>query len=202
MIGVTVGRQHSRGCEWREAVCLLAKQATTWESCPQKAKHLLRNLANISSILYAGEEERTRKMILRMTLLVWRCFALIREIAGDSPKTCSREALYGGYLHDIAHAPTQLAVVNLLSCNTEGLKRIQGQAKAVALACTGRRHQYIPLQVLTRLQLQGQNAARGATGISKVSKVAALQPHPPPSPLHPRTANNRQPEHRGLPRFY
>ena len=45
VIGVTVGRQHSRGCDWREAVCLLAKQATTWESCPQKAKHLLRNLA-------------------------------------------------------------------------------------------------------------------------------------------------------------
>ena len=41
-IGVTVGCQHSRGCDWREAVCLLAKQATTWESCPQKAKHLLR----------------------------------------------------------------------------------------------------------------------------------------------------------------
>ena len=34
VIGVTVGRQHSRGCAWREAVCLLAKQATTWESCP------------------------------------------------------------------------------------------------------------------------------------------------------------------------
>ena len=161
VIGVTVGRQHSRGCDWREAVCLLAKQATTWESCPQKAKHLLRNLADISSILYAGEEERKPKMVVRLTLLVWRCFALIRKIAGDSPKTCSREALYGGYLHDIAHAPTQLAVVNLLSCNTEVSEKIQGQAKAVALACTSRRHQDIPLQVLTRLQLQSQNAERG-----------------------------------------
>ena len=69
VIGVTVGRQQSRGCDWREAVCLLAKQATTWESCPQKAKHLLRNLADISSNLYAGEEERTPKMVLRLTSL-------------------------------------------------------------------------------------------------------------------------------------
>ena len=112
-------------------------------------------------------------------------------------KTCSREALYGGYLHDIAHAPTLLAVVNLLLCNTEASERIQGQAKAVALACTNRRHQDIPLQVLTRLQLQSQNAERGATGISKVSKAAAALPPPPP-----RTANNRQPEHRGSPGFY
>ena len=187
---MTVGRQHSRGCEWREAVCLLAKQATTWELCPQKAKHLLRNLSDISSILYTGEEERTPKMILRMTLLVWRCFALIREIAGDSPKTCSREALYGGYLHEIPHGPTQLSVVNLLSRITEALERIQGQAKAVALACTGRRHQYIPLLVLTRLPLQSQNAARGATGISKVSKVATLSP-PPPPPSRPFSTDGR-----------
>ena len=109
-------------------------------------------------------------------------------------KTCSREALYGGYQHDIAHAPTQLAVVNLLLCNTEASERIQGQAKAVALACTNRRYQDIPLQVLTRLQLQTQNAERGAIGISKVSKAAAALP--------PRTANNRQPEHRGSPGFY
>ena len=92
VIGVTVGRQHSRGCDWREAVCLLAKQAKTWESCPQKAKHLLRNLADIS-ILYAGEEERTPKMVLRLTLLVWRCFALIREIAGRLAKNMLQRGL-------------------------------------------------------------------------------------------------------------
>ena len=88
VIGVTVGHQHSRGCDWREAVCLLAKQATTWESCPQKAKHLLRNLADISSILYAGEEERKPKMVVRLALLVWRCFALIREL----PETRQKHA--------------------------------------------------------------------------------------------------------------
>ena len=128
-------------------------------------------------------------MVVRLTLLVWRCYALIREIAGDSPKTCSREALYGGYLHDIAHAPTQLAVVNLLLCNTEALERIQDQAKAVALACTNRRHQDIPLQVLTRLQLQSQNAERGATGISKVSKAAAALPPGRPTIVSPSTVD-------------
>ena len=40
VIGVTVDRQRSRGCIWREAVRLLTKQATTWESCPQQGKAL------------------------------------------------------------------------------------------------------------------------------------------------------------------
>ena len=129
-------------------------------------------------------------MVLRLTLLVWQCFALIREIAGDSPKTCSREAMYGGYLHDIAHAPTQLSVVYVLSCYREALERIQGQAKAVALACTNRRHQDVPLQVLTRLQLRSQNAERGASGMSKVSKAAAALPSPlPPPPPRPSPEN-------------
>ena len=69
------------------------------------------------------------------------------------------------------------------------MERIQGQAKAVALARTSRRHQDIPLQVLTCLQLQSQNAERGATGISKVSKAAASLPPGWPTIVNPSTVD-------------
>ena len=122
VIGVTVGRQHSRGCAWREAVCLLAKQATTWESCPLKAKHLLRNLVDISSILYAGEEERKPKMVVRLTLLVWRCFALIREIAGDSPKHApERPCTVATYM--TSHMPLHSLQSSTYFCATQRRRR-------------------------------------------------------------------------------
>lgn len=86
ILTATVNRQHSRGCDWREAVCLLAIQADTWEECPAKVKTFLREFAEISGILYAGEEKRTPKMVLRLTLLLWHHFVILKEVIGVDPK--------------------------------------------------------------------------------------------------------------------
>ena len=70
-----VNTEHNRGCDWRKAAILAARQFT---GKPGKA---FRKLTDISAICYAQEKEQTPKMLLHLGLCIWQLINLMHELS-------------------------------------------------------------------------------------------------------------------------
>ena len=158
----TVG-EHNRGCDWRKALFLVSHALQDRTDCSPATRKLVRLLADIASIVYARASKRSPKLILHLSLCLWRHFELIQEVIGE-PKSISLGALYGGYLHGLLHSPVQLAVISLSSSNTEAIERQQSQTRAIATATTSRRPNEIVSSVMIRVQAETERALENQSG--------------------------------------
>ena len=174
VLNATVKRPTSRGCDWRNACVLLTAAMQNDEDCPPRARQLLTNLTEISKIAYTSEQQRSPKMVLALTLSLYKHFELLRKIMPEPHKSSpvGAAALYGGYLHDLMHSPTQLAVCSLRSGNTEQLERMQGQAKAIAVAATNRKVEDVAVETMLRLHAERNTEMKKKNESSSVSKNA------------------------------
>ena len=154
IINSTVG-ETNRGCDWRKALFLACLATADCHECPSKVRRLLRLLAEIAQIAYARADRRSPKMILHLSLCLWRHAELLVEVVGE-PKAISLGSLFGSYLHDLLHSADQLAVISLSSTNTEILERLQGQARKIAEATSSRRANEVILNTLLRIQAEGE----------------------------------------------
>ena len=84
---------------------------------------LLQTIVKISALLYAEDSLRSPKMVLRLYNCTWLHHELCRHVF-HTPKTLTRERLFGSYLHDLCvHAPEQYQIVSLRSVNAECKER-------------------------------------------------------------------------------
>ena len=120
----TVNKTHSRVCDWRKALILACRCLVKSEGCDEKVKRMVKFLEEISTIVYARDVERTPKMVLHLSLTLYRHFELIKNVLHE-PKHVSLGSLYGGYLHDLLRSPVQVMAVSFRSTNTESLERLQ-----------------------------------------------------------------------------
>lgn len=67
VVSATINRDHSRGCDWRKALFLVAA-ALDDTSAPGKVKRMVALLAEVCGILYAGEAQRSPKKVLHLSL--------------------------------------------------------------------------------------------------------------------------------------
>ena len=170
IINATVG-EHNRGCDWRKALFLTTTALQDRADCPPSARKLIRLLADVASLLYASADKRTPKMILHLSLCLWRHFELMQQVIGE-PKAISLGTLYGGYLHGLLHSPTQLAVVSLSSTNAEALERQQGQTRAIATSTTSRRPREIVSSILIRVQAETERSRPNHSDDHDIEKLA------------------------------
>ncbi len=142
---------------------------------PEKLCTLLQTLAEISRLLYLGENQRTNKEILRLYNTTWLHFELIKELI-PTPKHITKRKLYGIYLHALTvHAPAQFHIMSLKSCNAEHEERLFGQAKDIATATSNRKPENIVPNILLRVQAKQKTKDMYTTlqtAYSKISKEA------------------------------
>ena len=93
-----VNANHARGCDWRKALFLVCHELQDNLQSDRNARQLLRLLAEVASILYAGEEDRSPRMVLHLHLCLWKHFVLLRELV-QVPQSMSPGTMYGGYIH-------------------------------------------------------------------------------------------------------
>lgn len=133
---------------------------------------LVETLVNISEILYADDSERTPRMVLRLYNITWMHHELCSQLFTHLKHTTHR-AFFGIYLHAlVVHAPKQLEIVSLKSCNSEHEERLFGQAKDVAQSATNRQPQNIVPNILLRIQAKQKQRDLYNTLHTSLSRVA------------------------------
>lgn len=180
IVDATVNRDHSRGCDWRRALFLVTAAVLDLPQSTASVNRLLRTLVDITKALYAPELQRCPKMVLHLTLCLWRHMEMLVDVIGV-PKVVSTGTLYGGYLHDLLHSPLQLMVMSARSGNTESLERLQGQARNIAEATSSRRPNDIAATVLLRSQAEAEGRLQRSLDDTE-SQLAKLARQLPPSP--------------------
>ena len=89
----------------------------------QRVTELLRTMVEIGEILYSNPVNRTQD-VLRFHNITFTHGVLCRELF-ETPKTMSREELFGRYFHAITyHAPLTLRIISPSSLNTELQERL------------------------------------------------------------------------------
>ncbi len=144
-------KETKRGGDYRltciHLLALLRKRET-----PSKIRQLFETAVEISEIMYAQENKRSPKLILKFYNATWLHFELCKELF-HSPKAVSLRRMFGIYLHSITvHAPTQYEIVNIKSTNTEHEERHFGQAKDLAHRASNRQPNTIVPTILLRIQ--------------------------------------------------
>ena len=113
---------------------------------------LLKTIVTVSEILYATDDKRSPRQILRLYNSTW----LHHELCNDlfpNPKSIPRTKLFASYLHALSnHAAQQYEIICMRSTNTEHEERLFGQAKKTALNATNRKPNSIIPNILLRLQ--------------------------------------------------
>ena len=73
----TVDPNHSRGCERRKALMILAKELQDEKLChPSDIKRMFELLADVTGILHAHAAHRTPRTVLHLSVALWRHFSL------------------------------------------------------------------------------------------------------------------------------
>ena len=101
-------REHNRGCDCQKALFLSDSAVHGEELLPYSSgsvRRLLLCLAKIASIVYSREAAQCPQMVLHLSLSLRLHFQLLQE-ALTEPKSISKGALYGSYLHGL------LALIN------------------------------------------------------------------------------------------
>ena len=183
-INSTVNKTHSRGCDWRKALILACICLEKSEACDGKVKHtdVVKLLQGNSTTSFARDIERTPKMVLHLSLALYREFELMKYFL-HKPKHVSLGSLNGGYLQDLLHSPVQLMAVSLRSTTTESLERLQGTARRIGENVTSCRPADVPPTVIIRTQPEAEgrlksNSDSSQTVNSEISRLAEQLPPP------------------------
>ena len=154
----TLNPNHSRVCDWRKAIILVAKELEDERRlCLRNIKRMVQLLGEVTGILYARAAHHTPGMVQHLSLALWRNYCYLQELF-QSLKTVTLGALCGGYFHIVLHSPLQLMLVSLRSTNTENLERLQGTASRIGETVTSRRASEVPRNVLLwcQAELEGE----------------------------------------------
>lgn len=168
------------GTDLRVALLEVHKLLHSLDDVDAIVKLLIQTAAQISQILYASEEKRTPKAVLQLYNCTWVHHELCLKLF-PHPSKCTRQALFGIYLHAlIVHAPVLYEVVCLRSLNTENQERIFQQVKQIAKSVTNRQPSNIIPTLLLRLQarqLTGDLSSSLQCGESRVKQAALAVPN-------------------------
>jgi len=115
---------------------------------------LLRQLCEIQQILYAGEDERSLKSVLRLHNLTFSHATMLWEVMGK-PKTITSRRLFGQYYHAlISHALQQYRLMPLTSANTEDEERAFNFLKEISKHTSNHHADNVLLNSFIKLQVR------------------------------------------------
>lgn len=136
---------------------------------------LLETLCEIGRKLYSKESQRTSQSVLRLHLVTWRHWVLLREVL-PTPKKLTKRKLWGYYSHALlAHAPIIYRVISLQQLNTEDEERMFGALKDITKRTSSMRPGEIEFNALIRLQEELKQKNPSHSHDKVVSKHAAQQ---------------------------
>ena len=93
---------------------------------------LLETLADVQQILYAYDETRSPRTILRLYNLTFMHAILLKMIIGRKQKVLTRRKFYGKYFHGlIAHSPFQYRLISGAAINVEDKERVFNTIKSI-----------------------------------------------------------------------
>ena len=147
------------------------------QKAPLKVQQLLNTLVEMQEILYAGENTRSPRLILRYHNLSFCHAMLCNEILGHQPSTVTCRKLYGKHFHGlISHAPFQLRIMSGKAMSAEDEERAFNSIKGIT-KCTSSNHPgHVIGNVLIRLQAEEslRNLGEGCRSSEQQSKVTKL----------------------------
>ena len=134
VLELDLSKEKKTGADYRLAAMHLL--ALLRRTVHQHIVKLLETIVTVSEILYATDDKRSPRQILRLYNSTW----LHHELCNDlfpNPKSIPRTKLFASYLHALSnHAAQQYEIICMRSTNTEHEERLFGQAKKTALNAT------------------------------------------------------------------
>ncbi|KAI8511942.1 hypothetical protein Bbelb_110420 [Branchiostoma belcheri] len=143
---------------------------------------------HIVHIFYLGEDQRSRRLVLRLANQIYLHAVLVREIIGTVTTSITPRKLYGQYYHSIStHAPILYRLINLKSVNAEHQERLFNSLKGIFSQTTSRRPNDVLGMSLVRLQaeqMRERDLGREESEISTLGKnLRSVLPPPTLSSL-------------------
>ena len=181
MAAIFKEKQTIRGCDYRDAAVVLPRMMRDQQAqlqVPSGMIELLETLSEIGRILYSRESQRTSQSILRLHLVTWKHWILLKEVL-STPKKLTRRKLWGYYSHALlAHAPILYRVISTRQLNTEDEERIFGTLKYITKRTSSMRPGEIEYNALIRIQEELKQKDPSPSYDKVVTKHAAQQSEP------------------------
>lgn len=179
VISATLSKDTLRCVDYRKAAILLSsvlhKTNTDSTICS-----LIDTAAEICQLMYAREEARSPKAILRLYNLTLRHAVFCNELF-QAPKSITRRKMFGRYFHAIStHAASMYRLVALRSLNTEMQERLFNMCNDITKSTSNRHSSHVINNAVIRVQ---QESDATATSIKKqegevATLASGLKPFP------------------------
>ena len=125
------------------------------------AQLMLETLVNIQMLLYAGENTRNQKHILRLNNQLCLHFLLCTIVIGKNLKVLSFRKFFGSYFDAlIPHAGLQIRIVSGMTAFAESEERLFQQAKSYTKQTSNNQPGNITSNVIFRNQVEEELKAR------------------------------------------
>ena len=124
------GKEVKRCVDYRAA--LLKVSHLMKGKLPDDFQVILDTLAEIQNLLYAYDEKRTPRTVLRLHNLTFWHAVMLRVILGTKMKHITMRKLYGKYFHGIiSHSPLQYRLLSGATMNAEDEERVFNTIKRI-----------------------------------------------------------------------
>ena len=137
---------------------------------------LLETLADVQQILYAYDESRSPRTILRLYNLTFMHAILLQMIIGRKQKVLTRRKFYGKYFHGlITHSPFQYRLISGAAMNVEDEERIFNTIKSITNSTSSRHPGHIIGNAIIRMQVEKKMALHDdEVHINQMKEVSRL----------------------------
>ena len=160
------GKEAKRGADYRLSLVQCTQALQEQNVLTKNLAKLFTTLAEIQSILYLGEYERSSIKILRLYNLTFLHAIAMKKMEISK---ISRRKLFGQYYHAlISNAPQQYRIVSLSSANAEDEERQFNFLKTISSSTSNHHPENVLANAFVRLQVNNKLKNERPQGVSNI----------------------------------
>ena len=147
------GKEMKRCVDYRSS--LLKVTHIMKAKLPDDIQMILKTLVEIQHLLYADDEKRTPRAILRLYNLTFTHAIFLNILLRTSLKSLTKQKFFGKYFHGIiSHSAFQFRLLSGAAMNVEDEERIFNTIKSITNSTSSKHPGYITGNALIRMQVE------------------------------------------------